>query len=235
MRKRIAIVGGGPSALFLFKRLVDRGRSDLTIDIFEREDRLGIGMPYGLNGANSEHITNISCNEIPELATPLVEWLQKLPDEHLRLFDLDRKRFNEYKVLPRLVFGRYLEAEFDLLLERAKRINLPVSVNKNQRVVDVTYDAVNTRVAVDIEGHETVVFDYIIIATGHVWPLHHEGKIPRYFDSPYPPSKLTGNYNHQVAIRGSSLTAVDAIRTLARRHGTFGKNEEGKLSFFSPH
>lgn len=55
-----------------------------------------------------------------------------------------------------------------------------------------------------------------------------------YYDSPYPPSKLKLLLNHAIAIKGSSLTAIDAIRTLARNNGTFIKEAAHKLSF-QPH
>ena len=55
--------------------------------------------------------------------------------------------------------------------------------------------------------------------------------MPNYFDSPYPPVKLALKLNHPVAIKGSSLTAVDAIRTLARHNGTFDKDKNGKLFY----
>ena len=71
----------------------------------------------------------------------------------------------------------------------------------------------------------------MIICTGHNWPVKHEGTVPGYFDSPYPPAKLALKLNHQVAIKGSSLTAVDAIRTLSRYNGTFSKHENGTLSY----
>ena len=48
---------------------------------------------------------------------------------------------------------------------------------------------------------------------------------------PYPPVKLALQINHPVAIKGSSLTAVDAIRTLARHNGTFEKDAQGKVSY----
>src|ERR1700733_4432034 len=46
MRKRIAILGGGPSGLFLYKRLLESGRKDFTVEIFEAKSHLGYGMPY---------------------------------------------------------------------------------------------------------------------------------------------------------------------------------------------
>ncbi|WP_246230105.1 hypothetical protein [Mucilaginibacter humi] len=67
----------------------------------------------------------------------------------------------------------------------------------------------------------------MVICTGHRWPLKYEGKIPGYFDSPYPPAKLRLKLNHPVAVKGASLTAIDAVRTLARANGTFTVAEDG--------
>ena len=72
-KKRIAILGGGPSGLFLFKKLIASRNKDIEIHIFERRNRLGAGMPYSSCGANDEHITNVSENEIPELVTSIAE------------------------------------------------------------------------------------------------------------------------------------------------------------------
>ena len=47
----IAIVGGGPSGLFMLKKLIDGG-NQLGIHIFEKGQQLGAGMPYSSQGAN---------------------------------------------------------------------------------------------------------------------------------------------------------------------------------------
>ena len=112
---RIAILGGGPSALFMFKRLVESKQTDISITIFERKKRLGEGMPYSAEGANDEHITNVSSNEIPLLVTTLADWIQTVSKDTLDKFHIDPKKFNEYKVLPRLLFGQYLTAQFGML------------------------------------------------------------------------------------------------------------------------
>ncbi|MEP6612101.1 MAG: FAD/NAD(P)-binding protein, partial [Mucilaginibacter sp.] len=85
-KQRIAILGGGPGGLFMFKRLVDSGRTDITIDVFEKKQRLGAGMPYSAEGANDEHITNVSGNEIPALVTPLADWIKTAPRDTLDKF-----------------------------------------------------------------------------------------------------------------------------------------------------
>jgi len=229
-KKRIAILGGGPSSLFMYKRLVDSGRSDFEITIFEKKSQLGAGMPYSTEGAGKEHITNVSANEIPEIVTSIADWIQTVPDAKLDYFCIDRSKFNEYKVLPRLLFGDYLAAQFDLLLAQAKLTGMGTSVNLETIVEDISYEPQREQVVVKTQN-QTLNFDAVVICTGHHWPKKHEGKIPGYFDSPYPPAKLALQLDHPVAVRGSSLTAIDAIRTLARNNGLFVKKENGKLVY----
>lgn len=230
-KTHIAILGGGPSGLFMFKRLVDSGKTAISIKIFERKKKLGSGMPYSAEGANDEHITNVSSNEIPMLVTSLADWIKSVPKDTLDKFHIDPSRFNEYKVLPRLLFGQYLTAQFDLLQKQARENGIGYEVYYNTLVTDIIDhpDKETVTVVTNDKGH--FEFDQVIICTGHNWPHKHEGKIPGFFDSPYPPVKLGLKLDHPVAIKGSSLTAVDAIRTLARHNGTFDKDHNGKLFY----
>ncbi|MBE9602218.1 FAD/NAD(P)-binding protein [Pedobacter sp. MC2016-24] len=229
--KRIAILGGGPSGLFMFKRLLESGQTDLEIRIFERKKKLGAGMPYSADGANDEHITNVSSNEIPLLVTTLEEWVKSVPKDTLDKFHIDPNRFNEYKVLPRLLFGQYLTAQFDLLQKQARELGIDYEVYYNTEVTDIIDNPDQETVLIEVNGKEQIEFDHAIICIGHNWPQHQEGKVPGYFDSPYPPVKLALKLDHPVAIKGSSLTAVDAIRTLSRYNGAFDKDADGKLTY----
>ncbi|HET6224925.1 MAG TPA: FAD/NAD(P)-binding protein [Bacteroidia bacterium] len=230
-KKRIGIVGGGPSALFAFKRLIESGSTDFEIIIFEKNKRLGAGMPYSADGANKEHITNVSDHEVPDIVTPIKKWVKKAPAKLLKQFHIDRKKFNTHHVLPRLLFGHYLSDQFDLLLNKAKKRGIKTSVFFQSRVNDISYNKKKEQATIYIEGKKPKQVDFAIICTGHHWRITHEGKVPGYFDSPYPPSKLAIKFNHPVALKGSSLTAIDAIRTLARQCGTFGRDKRGDLIY----
>lgn len=226
---RIAILGGGPSGLFMFKRLLESGKTDITVDIFEKKRLLGGGMPYSTEGANDEHVTNVSGNEIPLIVTPIAVWIKTVPAETLERFHIDADHFNDFKVLPRLLFGQYLSAQFELLRQQAEDRNIETNVHFDSPVTDII-DQKDT-VQVEIGRAALFNFDRVVICTGHTWPVIHEGIVPGYFDSPYPPAKLALKVDHPVAIKGSSLTAVDAIRTLSRNNGAFEKDKNGKLTY----
>jgi len=215
----------------MFKSLVDANCTNFEIDIFEKKNQLGAGMPYSHEGANDEHVTNVSGNEIPELVTSISDWIKTVHRDTLNKYRIDREKFNDYKVLPRLLFGQYLEAQFSLLQQLAKQKGISFNIHYNCVVTDITDNAEQETTTVEILGGQKFVYDTVIICTGHKWPLKHERTTPHYFDSPYPPEKLALKLNHAVAIRGASLTAVDAMRTLARHNGTYSKNEEGKLTY----
>jgi len=231
MPMRIAILGGGPSGMFMFKRLIDSGIEDLDVTVFERKNRLGAGMPYSTEGAGREHITNVSSNEIPAIVSPIPEWLKTVPDEILKQHGVSGAQFSEYRVLPRLLFGQYLAGQFDLLQELARAKAIGFEIRYQNEVTDIIDHPERGRTTVEINGAERMEFDKVIVCTGHNWPRRHEGVVPGYYDSPYPPAKLQLSLNHPIAIRGSSLTAIDAIRTLARNNGTFSRDASGKLSF----
>jgi hypothetical protein len=235
----VAIIGGGPSGLFMLKSLLENGKRERQISIFEKKKKLGAGMPYSVEGANREHITNVSANEIPELVTTVNDWLQTIPDIVLSSYGISKNHFNEFKVLPRLLFGEYLEAQFELLLMAAERAGIIVNTFLEAEVIDIRDFPQENYVGIYLHPDQFFTFDSVVICTGHAWPKEHEGRIEGYFDSPYPPSKLEFLADHAVAIRGSSLTAIDAIRTLARHNGSFFENEQGIISFqkaeSSPH
>ncbi|MEO6314384.1 MAG: FAD/NAD(P)-binding protein [Chitinophagaceae bacterium] len=228
---KIAIVGGGPAGLFLYKQFVETLSENYVVHIFEAGTELGRGLPYSHKGADKEHITNVSGNEIPELVTPILEWMKNLPVEMVSKYGIDIKRFSDYKVFPRLLFGEYLNSQFNLLLEKSEKAGIETVLHLGCTVTNITDAPARKKIQIALAGKDILEFDHVVVCTGHKWPLTHEKKIAGFFDSPYPPAKLSMQLNHEVALKGSSLTAIDAIRTLARQHGRFTWTSAGKLSF----
>ncbi len=228
--KKLAMIGGGPAALYLFKGLVDAGNTEYHIHIFESKSKLGAGMPYSTDGAAHEHVTNISDTEIPELELSVDDWLKKAPQELLQEYKITPENFNEFKVIPRLLFGEYLSAQFNMLFERAKISGIYFTIHLNTPVIDIIDERETGKVFLTTEKRK-IEFDVVVICTGHHWPQKNEGKVKGYYDSPYPPQKLREKINFPVAVRGSSLTAFDALRTLSRYNGHFVNNEKGAMCY----
>lgn len=234
-KMRIAIIGGGPSALFVVKKLLQAqsnqlGLNTFEIDIFERNALLGKGMPYSHEGASLEHVTNISSNELTPLCDTLEDWINKQPQALLSQFDIEKSTFHDKEVIPRLLFGDYLEAQFRGLLSECETAGLTATVHINTQVLDIVPDKGGKTSSVVFNSGKIDGFDKIIICTGHLWPKKQEGRIAGYFESPYPPEKLNQHFNHPVALKGSSLTAIDAIRTLSSANGIYS-TDNGQLSF----
>lgn len=229
----IAILGGGPSAIFIYKRLIQEMEpADFRITIYEKGDRIGCGMPYGRDGAADEHITNVSGNEIPDLVTAVADWIRTVSKDTLDKYHIDPAKFNDYKVLPRLLFGQYLCDQFKLLQAEAKQKEIQTDIYYQTMVQDVIDDPDKEKVRVITENGEEE-YDRVMVCTGHLWPKIHEGQQPGWFDSPYPPEKIALKANHAIAVRGASLTAIDAVRTLGRHNGRFEKDDKGKLHFYA--
>lgn len=225
----IALVGGGPAALFMLKHILEQDVRAGHILIFEKHERLGVGMPYGKYGAEREHVANVSANELPELPEDFVTYMQKFPTEDFGSF-CENGAINPYEVIPRRLLGNFLEYSFKKYIKRAKAQQINVEIFTETEVVDIVHDKLKEHFMVSTAS-ERYSCDIVVLCTGHRWPKKFEGKMEGWFDSPYPPSKLHLNANFPVAVRGASLTAVDAIKSLARANGAFHKQEDGNLSY----
>ncbi|WP_294231866.1 FAD/NAD(P)-binding protein [uncultured Chryseobacterium sp.] len=219
----IAIIGGGPAALFAVKHLISEKVLPDILYIFEKSDRLGAGMPYSERGACREHVANVSANELPHLPETLTEYIKRKPYHEDPDFS-DYRNINEYQVIPRLLLGNYMEEQFKLLLNEARKLGADIKVHKETAVTDI-HRKEDALFHITTERDETFVCSRVILCTGHHWPKKYEEQVKGWYDSPYPPSKFTTPTDHAVAIRGTSLTAVDAVKTLARLNGTFTKKD----------
>ncbi|WP_379963084.1 FAD/NAD(P)-binding protein [Epilithonimonas sp. UC225_85] len=229
--RTIALIGGGPSALLMMKNIVDQQLKPDTILIFEKNDRLGVGMPYGKCGAGYEHVANVSANELPKFSCSFEDYLERNPTNEFPDFSVNGK-FNIYQVIPRLLLGNYLEYQFDQYIKMAKENGIKVICRKNCPVRDIISITENHQFKIITDLKKDYITDFVVICTGHHWPKKHEETVAGWFDSPYPPSKFKTNTNFPIAIRGTSLTAVDAVKTISRLNGKFETQKDGQLKYF---
>lgn len=227
--KTVALIGGGPAALFFFKHITAKKITPKKIIIFEQNPHLGMGMPYGASGAGKEHVANISANEIPKLVTDIEDFIIKNDLGNFGDYTTTGK-INRDQVVPRLILGKYLENQFKFLVKSAKNLGVEVEILLNTKVTDIQpVDEVSYKIVTSAE--EKFSADVVVLSTGHQWIKSLEGQHVGWFDSPYPPSKFTQTTNFPVAVKGASLTAVDIIRTLSRLNGKFSSINEHQLEY----
>ncbi|MGI9652254.1 FAD/NAD(P)-binding protein [Chryseobacterium sp. RLHN22] len=226
----IAIIGGGPAALMILKHILKQSVQPKNIYIFEKNERFGAGMPYGKLGSLKEHVANVSANELPELVDTFKQYLKENPSSDFKDFS-DSENFNPYQVIPRLLLGDYLENQFKQYIKLAQKEGIKVFAKNKTMVTDISKLEGKDQFKITTHQSEKIIADKVIICTGHVWPKMQEEKIKGWFDSPYPPSKFKETSNFPVAIRGTSLTAIDAVKTIARLNGKFIETDNGHIKY----
>src|SRR5690606_29753210 len=106
--KSIAIIGGGPAGMILYKKLIQLKDGSYEIHIYERKNSLGSGMPYSQDRANQEQVMTIVDIEIKTIVTFLAEQIKSVPNTTLEQFGLAPATIQEKTLLPRFLFGEYL-------------------------------------------------------------------------------------------------------------------------------
>lgn len=230
----IAIIGSGPTAIYTLLNLISSARP-MDIAIFEAQSEAGTGSPYRPALNDKAMLSNIASLEIPPIAETLVEWLVRQPDAELMRMNVARHEIDERAFFPRLVLGEFFRSQFLALLSHAKLRGHKIDVKTNTRVVDIVPQKNDIRLEVKAPEEDLVhyAFDHVVMATGHSWPDKTEAK-PGYFTSPWPASALHAIGNVSVGIRGTSLSAIDALVAVASSHGAFLMDEAGVLQYH-PH
>ncbi|ANP91654.1 MULTISPECIES: FAD/NAD(P)-binding protein [Rhizobium] len=230
----IAIIGGGPTALYFLKHVVDAPLENTVLTFFSSAEQLGPGMPYSPSWVAKEHLANIACEEIPDLEQSPHEWLASQPDGWLADHNIRRAQIGPSFIPTRWVLGEYLNAQFTALAARAASHGIAVQYLNTVKVKDI--EAIgDRRFGVIFEGvggfdAQRLDFDKVVIATGHEWPSDPQPNT-KFLTSPWPISRLTSTLAKSVGIIGSSLSAVDVCLTIARMNGEFIRDFDGRLEY----
>jgi uncharacterized NAD(P)/FAD-binding protein YdhS len=228
----IAIIGGGAcgisafTELFLQLRIAGQHRK-VSITIIEENDEVGKGLAFGTKQPG--HILNTQADLMGiHLAEPqhFSDWLiaheAKVEEEVV-----DNQGQDEAFTTRRL-YGDYLKEQFEHYFELAKKEGMQTEVI-HASATDVSL--LKSRFKVHLSGGKTHFCHYLILAPGtpvaNNYPdLDHQ---KNYFGSPWASADILEKVprNADVGILGSSLSAIDALMTLA------DNAHEGKITFYS--
>ncbi len=225
---RLAVIGAGPSAVYLLKHLlqeIDQFAGVLTqVYVFDKRAALGVGMPYDRQTTDVYNLCNISSAEIPPLDRTLVDWLHALPDDQLTAQGIVRSDIDADETYRRTTLGDYFHAQYASIAEELRSRGVTVSEFSNCTVHDVVDLGDDGGVEVRFGMDERVIVDRVVIATGHAFDDPDEPALG-YFASPWPMRKVLprdGDYHDfEIGTLGASLSAFDVVSSLAHRHGSF--------------
>ena len=231
MSSRIAIIGSGPTGIYTLRGLVKANRP-VSITVFEIEADAGKGTPYHPHINDWAMLANIASVELPAICETLVEWLRRLPDTELQRLNVERPAIQEREFYPRVILGEFLQSQFRRLVEIGIANGHTIEVKTRHRVVDIKLQTDDIRLTVDMPDGERrdYAFNHVVMATGHNWPETTEIR-PGYFMSPWPAQVLKTIGPGPVGILGTSLSAIDALITVATAHGAFYLDASGQLQY----
>ena len=233
--KNIAIIGAGPTTLFLLQHILENANKLLPIfkeiTVFEKSKNLGSGMPYNSETTDIYNIANICCEEIPKLPQSLNNWILSQSDTFLKKWKIDRDSFKEHELYSRIILGMYFKKQFDILIQELKSKGFKVIKHPKSEIKDIKID--NNIFSVIEKSGASKNFKKVVIATGHDFKSNDTNE-KNYFKTPWPIQKLLPKksqyYNYPIGILGASLSAFDVVTSLAHRHGKFFE-KDGILKF----
>ena len=233
MAERIAIIGTGPMGIYTLQNFIQHQNLPIKIDLFEKGESAGIGMPYSKEMANEWMLANIASIEIPPITETYLAWLKRQDNAYLAEYDLSQRELDERTFTPRLLLGEYFRDQLQALISRAQANGIDTSVHASCEIVDIIADDQKYHLsALSIDAPEGQMFgpyDQVVLATGHAFPGDDEAT-HSYFPSPWSGLISTSIPACRVGVMGTSLSAIDAVMAVAVQHGKFRQNGD-KIRF----
>ncbi len=224
---RIAIVGTGPTGIYAFQRLLEAAPEG-EITLFEKGEKIGLGMPYSPEVSSKSMLANIASIEIPPITSTYLDWLEDQPESLLRSYGVDPDDLDERHFTPRLLLGEYFQDQLLVLVDKALASGMQVEIHEQTEVVDVTAED-GALFVTTADGSVEGPFERVILATGHDFPDADEAT-RSYFPSPWSGLIDAEVPAVRVGVMGTSLSSIDAAMAVANQHGRF-RRKSGALSF----
>lgn len=224
----IGIVGSGPTGIYTIAALVANA-TPVEITLFEQGDRAGVGMPYDGDSNTRLMLANIASIEIPPIGMTYLDWLRGQPDDWLGRYGIDKAKLHERQFLPRVLLGQYFRDQLLWLVDEGRAHGIAISIRENCRVTDIEARADGVALWAET-GEAPLRFDWVAIATGHVWPDADEAT-KAYFPSPWSGLVDARIPPCRVGIMGTSLSAIDAAMAVVSQHGDFVESADEAVEF----
>ncbi|MFE9784091.1 FAD/NAD(P)-binding protein [Nocardia salmonicida] len=207
---RIGIIGAGVAAVGLLDALARTEGTPGTITVFEGSAALWRGRAY------QRDVPAVRVNAPPALMSARAsdrghfqDWLAQRPDA-ARFVDPGLGQ----PIVPRAMYGEYLEHSARASIDRLRRDGWQVSV-VNDRVTDIVREQ---PVVLRTEGGVLSPVDRVVLCVGSGRPRdqYRLTGSPGYVDEPYPLAHTLTEVDPEahVAVIGSGLTAVDITAAL---------------------
>lgn len=220
---RVAIVGTGPTGLYCFKHLISSHQAK-EISLFEKGERLGVGMPYSSETASRYMLANIASVEIPPLKEDYLTWMKTKGDEYLKSYNVSPTLLDERTFTPRLMLGDYFHDQMTALIEEARNAGLVIHEHPATEVSDVASQGGKLLVT-STAAPQGSAYDRVILATGHAF-AEDDDLTDHYFPNPWSGLIDVSIPATSVGILGTSLSAIDAAMAVATQHGDFTQQGE---------
>ncbi|TDE14684.1 FAD/NAD(P)-binding protein [Dyadobacter psychrotolerans] len=227
----ITIVGGGACGIsafieFFLQLRIAQLHKKISVTIIEENKEVGKGLAFGTKQPG--HILNTQADLMGIHFTEpahFSDWLKE-HDERIGHEVVDNQgEFNAFTT--RRLYGDYLKEQFEHYFKLAKNEGMQVEVIR-ARAVSVSEKKQGYEIV--LSDNKTHQCDYLVLSPGTPVADNYpklEGK-ENYFGSPWPSAPILEiPTDEDVAILGSSLSAIDAVMTLT------DNDHQGKITLYS--
>ncbi|MBJ3787076.1 FAD/NAD(P)-binding protein [Devosia sediminis] len=188
-KKRVALVGGGPTAVYTLKNLLQKA-DGLHVTIFEAGKVAGCGIPYSDEFNTPDMMANITSVEIPPVMTSLADWVRSADRRWLSKFGVRRDKVSDRDYYPRVLLGAYYVDQLEQMIRTAAPWH-QVDVKTETRVLDIIPDGKGFELTIaNKEGKSSRRFNAVVLATGHLIEPTTSRASSRLYRSPYPVGNL---------------------------------------------
>ncbi len=210
----VAIIGGGFSGVMTAVNLARLSRRPLYVTLINQHRPTARGVAYGTR--RPEHLLNVAARNMsafPDMPDHFMQWLRTRSE-----FDTVRDRELRERFIPRMIYGDYLRGLMQQNLQSPGE-SVPVETH----IIEAEAEDIVPKdggATIHLADGGKVDAERIVLATGNEAPAAFPGAAelrdhPAWVGNPWLSwENRLPNYDGEVVVLGTGLTAVDALITL---------------------